>query len=147
MLLLVEAIAVPCILLLNWRQLLPSYVSRFPSFEQYLSLCQAILLLVPASVAGYYHLAIGLRLRALGLGLGTYVCLCAVNFATLGVFHGFYEYARLIVPVGFTAMVALWLWAFYQPAGAGEALMISRIELKPASHFSSGALSREGEPH
>lgn len=139
MLLLVEAIAVPCILFLNWRQLSPSYIIRFPSFEQYLSLCQAILLLVPAIVAGYYHIAIGRRLRALGLGFGTYVCLCAVNFATLGVFRGFYEYARLIIPIAFTAMVALWLWAFYQPSDVGEALMSA--ELSQSSHRSS-ALAR-----
>lgn len=143
MLLIVEAIAVPCILLLSWGQLLPSYVSRFPSFEQYLSLCQAILLLVPATVAGYYHLAIGRQLRALGLGLGTYVSLCAANFAALAVFRGFYEYARLIVPVAFTLMIALWLWAFYQPVDAREVPMIGRIESKPASLFTFGALNRE----
>lgn len=111
----VEVFVLPCIVLLTWGQVSSAlYVRRFPLFEQYLSLCQAVLLLVPAFVASYYRLEIGRRMRGVGLGFGIYASLCAANFAGLSASLGFFSVGRFLPPIISVLMFVIWLWAFCQ---------------------------------
>lgn len=117
----VGVFALPWIALLTWGQVSSAfYILRFPSFEQYLSLCQAILLLAPAFVAFYYRLGIGRHMRGMGLGFGIYVSVCAANFAGFSAFPRFYSVGRFIPPVASVLMFVIWLWAFSQSEEAGQ---------------------------
>ncbi len=120
LLFIIEIGVLPAILLLGWSQ-----ASLFrnlslplpPVVEQYLCLAQASLLLIPAAVAWYYRIPLGRNLRGLGLGFGLYLLVRAVNFASLQAFHGFAPYWRMLTPMTFIVMIAVWLWAFWEKDG------------------------------
>jgi len=119
MLIAIEMVLLPVILVLGWSQAsLVHYLYKIvsPIFEQYLSLGQALLLLTLAAIARYYGVPFGSNLRGLIFGLGTYLSLCAINFASLQVFRGFFPYWQLLSPMTFVAMIAVWLWAFWEYA-------------------------------
>ena len=123
MLLTVELGAVPAIVVLSWRQASSMhflYLHFSPVVEQYFCLAQAILLLTPATVAWYYRVPLGRNLRGLCLGFGIYLLVRSVNFASLQVFRGFAPYWRLLTPMTFIAMIAVWLWAFWEYAPSSE---------------------------
>jgi hypothetical protein len=114
-LLAVEFVALPCVLWLISRQAISSaHTHRLLSFEQYLSLCQAVILLVPAVVAWYYRVAVGRHMRGICLGFGTYVSVSAINFASLDVFRSFFRYGRFLAPITFIAMIVIWLCTFWR---------------------------------
>ncbi len=123
MLLTVELCTLPAIILLSWRQASSThylYLHLSPVVEQYFCLAQAILLLTPATVAWYYRVQLGRNLRGLCLGFGIYLLVRSVNFAGLQVFHGFVPYWRLLTPMTFIGMIAVWLWAFWEYAPSPE---------------------------
>lgn len=126
-LLAVELIGLPAILFLGWSQASAVryvYMSMSPVVEQYFSLAQALLLLTPAAVARYYGLALGRNVRGLGFGFGLYALVRAMNFASLQAIRGFVPYWRFLVPASLIAMMAVWLWGFweYAPSPALSAL-------------------------
>jgi hypothetical protein len=130
MLLTVELAAVPAFALVSWRQAssLPYlYLHSSPIVEQYFCLAQTAFLLTPAIVAWYYRIPLGRNLRGLCLGFGIYLLMRTVNFASLQAFRGFLTYWRLLTPTMFIAMIAVWLWAFWEfapspePTSLGEA--------------------------
>lgn len=109
----------PIVLILSWRQASEmhlGYAYLSPSFEQYLSLVQVLLLLAPTTIARYYRLHLDRNMRGLGLGLGVYLSICSINFAGWQLFRGFRPYWRLISPVTFIGMIVVWLWAFWEPS-------------------------------
>src|SRR6266581_530196 len=59
-------------------------------------------------------------LRGLCLGFGIYLLARSMNFASLQVFRGFAPYWRLLTPMTFIAMIAVWLWAFWEYAPSSE---------------------------
>lgn len=114
-----EVIGVPAFLALSWSQAFSLYlVYRHLAIviDQYFCLTQAILLLIPASVALYYRVPLGRNLRGLCVGFGIFVLVRSVDFASLQAFHGFTPYWRLLTPATFIAMIAIWLWAFWDYA-------------------------------
>jgi hypothetical protein len=118
-LLALELIVVPAILVLGWSQassLHYEYLYLSPLIVQYFSLFQALLLLTPAAVAWYYRLPLGRNVRGLGLGFGMYLLVCTLNFASLQAVQGFFPYWQLLTPISFIAMIAVWLWAFWEYA-------------------------------
>lgn len=122
-LLAVELIALPTVLVLGWSQVSPihfSFQHLSPLVEQYFSLAQAVLLLTPAAVAWYYCLPWGQNMRGLGFGFGVFLLVRAVNFASLQAFRGFFPYWQLLTPISFIAMIAIWLWAFWEYAPSPE---------------------------
>lgn len=122
-------LAVPAILALDWDQanvIHFSYTYVPPSFEQYLTLFQAVLLLTVACVARYYRLRLGRNLRGLVFGLGLYLLLCAANFATLQIVPGFFPYLQFLSPTLYVVLIAFWLWSFWEYAPSGG---------HPAEHF------------
>jgi hypothetical protein len=119
----VEAVVLPAILLLTWNQASSSQYHHLylrPIFEQYLSLAQAFLLLVPAGVAWYYGVPLGRNTRGLGLGFGVYLSVSAINFGSLQVFDGFFPYGRFLSPAAFIGMIVVWLWAFWEYRPSSE---------------------------
>jgi len=123
MLLTVELGALPAIVLLSWSQASSVrylYLYFSPVVEQYFCLAQAILLLTPATVAWYYRVPLGRNLRGLCLGFGIYLLVRSANFAGLQVFRGFVPYWRLLTPMTFIGMIAVWLWAFWEYAPLRE---------------------------
>jgi hypothetical protein len=113
----VEVVVLPFILLLTWQQASASqhyYPPLSPIFEQYLSLAQAFLLLVPAGIAWYYGAPLGRNMRGLVLGFGIYLPVCSINFGTLQVFRAFFPYGRFLAPTAYVGMIAVWLWAFWE---------------------------------
>ncbi len=120
LLLTVELGILPAILVLSWSQaslFQDLHLPLSPVVEQYLCLVQASLLLIPAAVAWYYRIPLGRNLRGLSLGFGVYLLVRAVNFASLQAFHGFALYWRMLTPMTFIIMIAVWLWAFWEYAG------------------------------
>jgi hypothetical protein len=112
----VEVVVLPFILLLTWHQAPASqhyHPPLSPIFEQYLSLAQAFLLLVPAGIAWYYGAPLGRNMRGLGLGFGIYLPVCSINFGALQVFRAFFPYGRFLAPTAYVGMIAVWLWAFW----------------------------------
>ena len=91
-----------------------------PVVEQYVSLAQALLLLSPAAVARYYRLPLGRNVRGLGFGFGLYVFVRAINFAGVQAFRGFLPYCQLLAPASLIAMIAVWLWGFWDYAPSPE---------------------------
>lgn len=114
-----ELVALPAILFLGFSQVSPvrySLMHLSPAIEQYFSLGQALLLLTPAALARYYGLPLGRNVRGLGFGFGLCVFVRAINFAGLQSFRGFAPYSQLLEPGSFIAMLAVWLWAFWDYA-------------------------------
>lgn len=133
-LLTVELGALPAILVLSWRQALSLhhlYLHLPPVVEQYCCLAQAILLLTPAAVARYYRLPLGRNLRGLCLGFGIYLLVRSVNFASLQAFREFIPYWRLLTPMTFITMMAIWLWAFWEYAPSPEHEGIDETQYSP----------------
>jgi hypothetical protein len=118
LLLAVEVGVLPAIVALSWSQAsLPLvYLHVHPAVEQYICLAQAVLLLTPAAVALYYRVPLGRNLRGLCIGFGVYLLVRSANFASLQVVRGFAPYWRLLTPLTFIAMIAIWLWAFWEYA-------------------------------
>jgi hypothetical protein len=120
----------PAIGFLGWKQAssLPYVYLHFsPAVEQYVSLGQAVLLLAAAAIAWYYRIPLGKNLRGLSLGFGIFLLLRVVNFASLQVFRGFGSYWRVLTPMTFIGMVAIWLWAFWQFAPSPERWSMDEI--------------------
>jgi hypothetical protein len=116
-----ELALLPLILMLSFSQsssihYFDTYLS--PALEQYLSLAQAILLLVPAAAAHYYGISLGRNMRGLIFGFGAYLSVCAANFAGLQAWRWFSPVWRLLSPATYIGMIGIWLWAFrdYAPA-------------------------------
>ena len=131
MLFAIELVLLPTILALGWSQAsLVHYVYKIisPLFEQYLSLGQALLLLALAAVTRYYGIPFGRNLRGLTFGFGMYLSLCAINFASLQVFRGFFPYWQLLSPMTFIAMIAVWLWAFWEYSPSPERVSIDEAQ-------------------
>ena len=123
MLLTVELGALPVIVVLSWTQASSAqYLYQYfsPVVEQYFCLAQAILLLTPATVAWYYRVLLGRNLRGLCFGFGVYLLVRSMSFASLQVFRGFVPYWRLLTPMTFIGMIAVWLWAFWEYAPSPE---------------------------
>ncbi len=119
LLLTVEVIVLPAILALGWKQASSVhylYLHLSPVVAQYFSLVQATLLLSPAAVAWYYHAPLGRNRRGLCLGVGIDRLGCSAIFGGLQVFRGFAPYWRLLTPLTFIGMTAVWLWAFWEYA-------------------------------
>jgi hypothetical protein len=119
----VELGMLPVVLALGWSQASSVHYPHvyFLTFlEQYLDLAQALLLLASAGVAWYYAVPMGRNLRGLGLGFGVYLLLRVVNFASVQVFRGFSGYWRVVTPVTFICMIAIFLWAFWEYAPSPE---------------------------
>lgn len=115
----VMAFLLPVLLALSWRQaaLIHFHYGMVPPiFEQYLSLAQALLLLTVVAVARYYGLPLGRNVRGLVFGFGLYLSLCAMNFASFQVVHGFLPYGQVLSPVTYVGLIAYWLWAFWEYA-------------------------------
>lgn len=132
-LLAIGAFALPAIVTLAWTQTnLMHFAYRYvpPVFEQYLSLAQAALLLAIAVVARYYALPLGRNVRGLVFGLGLYLTLYAMNFASLQFVQGFLPYWQLLSPAMYIALTAFWLWSFweYAPAPAQESAVPDPLE-------------------
>ena len=131
MLITMEVVLLPALLALGWSQAsLVHYLYKIvsPIFEQYLSLGQALLLLTLAAVARYYGVPLGRNMRGLIFGFGTYLSLCAINFASLQVFRGFLRYWQLLCPVTFVAMIVVWLWAFWEYTPSPELARIDEAQ-------------------
>jgi hypothetical protein len=131
MLLTVELGALPAILFLSWGQassIHTLYLHLSPVLVQYFCLAQAILLLTPATVASYYRVPLGRNLRGLCLGFGIYLLVRSANFAGLQVFRGFFPYWRLLTPMTFIGMVAVWLWAFWKSAPSPERANVNEAQ-------------------
>lgn len=116
---------IPLMILLASKQALSlhrTYTYISPVFVQYVNLLQALLLAAPAAVASYYRVHLGRNLRGLGLGFGVYVSLHAINVANVEVFRGFFPWWRVLSPLTFLGMIAIWLRSFweYSPAVAGN---------------------------
>jgi hypothetical protein len=134
-LVIVELGVFPAMFVLSWTQtssLQGLGLPLSPVVEQYLCLCQASLVLVPAAVTWYYRIPLGRNLRGLGLGFGVFLLVRAANFAGLQAFRGFGPYWRMLTPLTFISMIAIWLWAFWEYAPAPE-----RANLDEAQCFSS----------
>lgn len=122
-LLTVEIAALPAMLILSWGQessLQHHLLRSFSVVEQYFSLAQVAVLLVPAAVAWYYRIPLNRNLWGLGFGFGIYLLVRAVNFASIQVFHKFFPYLRLLAPLTLIGMLAVWLWAFWHCPAAWE---------------------------
>lgn len=131
MLLIVELFTLPLVVLVGWQQAssLPYLYLHFsPAVEQYFCLAQAILLLTPAFVAWYYGVSLGRNLLGLCFGFGGYLFVRSVDFASLQVFRGFAPYWRLLTPSTFIAMIAVWLWAFWEYAPSPEQASLEKTQ-------------------
>jgi hypothetical protein len=130
-LLAIELIALPAIMFLGFTQVSPvRYVLMHvsPVVEQYMSLAQALLLLTPTAVARYYRLPLGRNVRALGFGFGLYVFVRTINFAGVQAFRGFLPYCQFLLPASLIAMIAVWLWGFWDYAPSPELSSLDKEE-------------------
>jgi len=116
-----QSLMIAAVMFFAWSQ--ASFV-RFPAslvpagFEQYASLSQAILLFIVAAVARYYGKSFGRNMRGLIFSLGPYLLLNSVSFATYQIFGALRSFLELLPAAAYTAMIAVWLYAFwlYTPA-------------------------------
>lgn len=116
-LLIVQLVLVPAIVFLCWYQ---ATLVRFPAksvasvFEQYTGLAQALLLLMIAAVARYYRIVLGRNMRGLIFSLGAYLLVDSLSFAGYQIFGAARPYIQLLPGAIFTAMIAVWLWGFWE---------------------------------
>ncbi len=89
----------------------------FPDLERKAGFVQAALLMAIFLLARYYAVPLGRNIWGMALGLGMYVSVAIVNFASLELVKSFFPYWRLISPLSFIGMLAVWVWAlwFYGP--------------------------------
>jgi hypothetical protein len=127
-----QAFLLPAIIFLCWSQ---ASLVQFPSksvpsvFEQYSSLAQAVLLLTIAGVARYYRISFGRNMRGLVFSLGPYLLLDSVSFASFQLFGDLRPFLELLPGAAFTAMIAVWLWAFWQFAPSPQVAMARQPDL------------------
>jgi hypothetical protein len=117
MLLGLSVLLIPSILAMGWRQanlIRFSYQYVPPVFIQYLTLLQAVLLSAVAALIAYYRVPLGRNIRGIVFGFGVYLSLCAMNFASLQIVHGFLPYWQVMSPALYIGLLAFWLWAFWE---------------------------------
>lgn len=110
-------LTIPFISALGWSQAtLIHFPYKYvpPTFEQYLTLAQAVLLLTVAALAGYYRLPLGRNVRGLVFGFGFYLPFCAMNFASLQIVRGFLPYWQFLSPALYIGLLVFWIWAFWE---------------------------------
>jgi len=127
-----EAIVVPTSIFLcygqAWLVALPSKTVPY-IFEQYSSLAQALLLMAIAGVARYYRIPFGRNARGLIFSLGPYLLIDSLSFASDEVFRTFARHLELLPAASFTAMIAVWLWAFWKFAPSPYAAVAHQPDL------------------
>ena len=90
--------------------------SPYYAMERGLGFLQAALTLAVLLLGRYYQVQMGRNVRGMALGLGGYVSLSVIHFALIDLCHWFLPYWRVLVPLSFTAMLAVWIWALFDYA-------------------------------
>ncbi len=88
----------------------------FADLERKSGFAQAALLIATLFLARYYAVPLGRNIWGMALGLGIYVSIAIVNFATLELVKSFFPYWRLIRPLSFIGMLGVWTWALWSYA-------------------------------
>ncbi len=105
----------------------------FPDLERKSGFVQAALLMATLLLARYYALPLGRNVWGMALGLGIYVSVAIVNFASLELVESFFPYWRFIRPLSFIGMLGVWTWALWSyapnPRPATAALELSERSL------------------
>ncbi|HEY4682140.1 MAG TPA: hypothetical protein VIH17_02700 [Candidatus Acidoferrales bacterium] len=105
----------------------------FADLERKAGFVQAALLMATLLLARYYGLPLGRNTWGMALGLGMYVSVAIVNFASLELVKSFFPYWRLIRPLSFIGMLGVWAWALWSyapnPKSATVALEVSERSL------------------
>lgn len=128
-LLVIGSVVFPAVLALSWKQAnLVQFPYRYfpPTFEQYLCLIEALVLLAIAAIARYYAVPLGRNMSGLVHGFGLYLLCYAMNFAALQVIPGFLPYWQFLSSALYIGLLAFWLWAFREYAPPEVAIGTSR---------------------
>lgn len=122
--LVVEGFALPAIVALICGQM--SFASSLNSllsvFEQYASLSQALLLLTLAALTRYYRVPVQRNVRAVVFSLGPDLLINGCAFASYQLFDNIttVHILEVIPAVAFSALMGVWLWAFWEYAPVAE---------------------------
>jgi len=131
----VEGFAFPAILALVWGQM--SFASPFKSvpsvFEQYSSLCQALLLLTLAALTRYYRVTLGRNIRGVVFSLGPNLLVNAAALASYQLFRDIdiIRALEMVPAVAFTGMIAAWLWALWEYSPSPQSAVSHQAALFP----------------
>lgn len=78
------------------------------------SFTQALMILVILLAARYYGIHLGRRLQLIAIAFGAWASISTVNDALIDVTRSFLPYWRVVLPLSFVAMLAIWNWALWK---------------------------------
>jgi len=141
----------PAVVALCWTQAnLIHFAYRYfpPTFEQYLCLAEALVLLAVTGFARYYHVPLGRNMGGMALGFGLYLLAYAINFAALQAIPHFLPYWQALCSILYIGLLVFWLWSFWKYAPPEPATGTHEIAWKGRSarmSTASMAAARRGQ--
>jgi hypothetical protein len=87
--------------------------SAYLAMDRSFGLIQAVLTLAILIVARYYQVQLGRNIWGIAVAFGMYSSLSTVNSACTDLFYSYFPYSRILGPVGFVAMLTMWIWAVW----------------------------------
>jgi hypothetical protein len=93
-----------------------SFHSLYPALDRGFGFTQSVLLLAILSAARYYRIQLGRNIWGISIALGAYASVATVNNAVIDLIHSYLPYWRLLSPLSFVAMLAVWTWAAWGDA-------------------------------
>lgn len=109
---------------LSWIGSYSSFRSIYLAMECSLGFAQAALVLAQLLAAKHLGLPMGRNAWGMAVGFGAYSSIDVLHFALFDMDRFLLPYIRVVVPMSFVAMLAVWTWALWNyapnPSVAGE---------------------------
>jgi hypothetical protein len=87
--------------------------SVYPALERSFGFAQAVLILGVLLTARYYGVQLGRNVWGMAVAFGAWISMSTANNAMIDLAHSFLPYWRLLRPLSFVAMFAVWTWAMW----------------------------------
>ena len=101
---------------LTWWGAFTSFHSHDLALECALGMGQAALVIAALLLARHFGFPLGRNVWGIATGFGTYVSVNILHFALYDLDHALLPYCQAAVPISFTGMLAIWIWALWNYA-------------------------------
>ena len=107
--------------------------SVYPALNRSFGFAQAVMILGILFAARYYGIQLGRNIWGIAVAFGAYASILTANNAMIDLRHSFLPYWRLLSPLSFVAMLAMWTWAVW--VEAPNPPIATRVAAEPDSEF------------
>ena len=105
--------------------------SLFLALDRSFGFAGAVMTLGLVLIARYYGVPLGQNVWGMAVGFGGWASVLTANNAIFDLDHSFIPFWRIVSPLSFISMIAIWIWAMwkYDPNPAIEPVSISASEM------------------